>query len=327
MSKVHKILVVGAGQLGSRHLQALSKIALPVEIEVLDPFPASLTVARSRFDEMLPNPLVQGVRYLSDAEGVSTHIDFAIVATNADVRADVVRALLGRGEIRHMLLEKVLFQKLADHADIRALFELHGVKAWVNHPRRMFPVYQEVRAWLAGAREVSYQLNGGGWGLACNGLHFIDHLAFLTGEQNLVLSGAGLHDTTIPSKRQGFIEFSGALHGRLGPHPFALHCHAEPAPVLLTVSSEQASLVVDEAKGSVRFATKEGGWTWTERLEKIVRFQSELSHLVAQDVLGTGRCALPTYAEAVRLHVPFLRCLLDKLAQVDGRQYDACPIT
>ena len=43
------IKIVGAGQLGSRHLQALQSIRTPLDIHVIDPSPESLKVAEERF--------------------------------------------------------------------------------------------------------------------------------------------------------------------------------------------------------------------------------------------------------------------------------------
>ena len=44
------VLVIGAGQLGSRHLQALKLVQNDLSISVVDPFQASLDVAKERFE-------------------------------------------------------------------------------------------------------------------------------------------------------------------------------------------------------------------------------------------------------------------------------------
>ncbi|MFA6013574.1 MAG: Gfo/Idh/MocA family oxidoreductase [Gallionellaceae bacterium] len=322
-----KIVIIGAGQLGSRHLQALSKIRFPVQIEVVDTIPASLETAKIRFEEMPNNLNVRAVKYLTSIQQLSKNIDFAIIATNADVRADVVRALLRLCDVQNILLEKVLFQKPDDYLQIYELLQEKNVKAWVNHPRRQFPFYKQLKNQLAGSKQISYQLQGGGWGLACNGLHMIDHLAFLSGESTLEISGAGLNPSIIQSKRKGFVEFSGALHGQVGHHPFSLYCHQELSPETITICSDNLNVIVDEANGWIRFASKENGWKWEEKKERIISYQSELTNLVAEDVLNSGKCDLPTYDEAVKLHLPFIRCLMRHIEQVENNKHDLCPIT
>ena len=322
-----KIVIIGAGQLGSRHLQALSKISFPVQIEVVDMIAASLNTTKARFEEMPKNKNVHEVKYLMSIQELSKKVDFAIISTNADVRAEVVRGLLGSCEVQNILLEKVLFQKPEDYQEIYGLLQKKNVKAWVNHPRRQFPFYRQLKGQLTGSKQVSYQLQGGGWGLACNGLHMIDHLAFLTGEDKVEICGNQLNPAIIPSKRKGFVEFSGVLSGQVGPHPFTLFCHNEVSPETITIFSDNLNLIIDEANGWVRFASKENGWIWEEKRERIISYQSELSNKVAEDILTSGRCDLPTYDEAIKLHVPFIRCLMTHLEKTENRKYDLCPIT
>ena len=57
---MHQIAIIGAGQLGSRHLQGLAKLQLPCQVHVVDPSPKSLEVARQRFAETPPSPHVGG---------------------------------------------------------------------------------------------------------------------------------------------------------------------------------------------------------------------------------------------------------------------------
>ena len=321
------LVLVGAGQLGSRHLQALSKVSFSAKIEVVDPFPASLDIARARFNEMPANPNISGVHFYTSLSEVSQDVDLAIIATNADIRADVIRQLVSGNKVKNLVLEKVLFQKPDDYTAIQSLLESRGIKAWVNHPRRSFPFYKKLRQSLKTSSQVSYQAQGGAWGLACNGLHMIDHLAFLTGETGLELNFTGLNNGLIQSKRKGFIEVSGALSGRIGRHPFELFCHESSSPVLITICSDSLHVVIDEANNWFRLATQENNWKWTEEKEKIVYFQSELSNQFTEDILSTGQCDLPTLMEATQLHVPFVTGLLAHINRQGAEKFDSCPIT
>ncbi|NJM62856.1 MAG: alpha/beta hydrolase [Oscillatoriales cyanobacterium RU_3_3] len=58
-----------------------------------------------------------------------------------------------------------------------------GVKTWVNCPRRMQPAYHKLRQDLHGHSPITMRVVGGGWGLACNGIHFLDLAAFLFGRE------------------------------------------------------------------------------------------------------------------------------------------------
>jgi hypothetical protein len=321
------IVVIGAGQLGSRHLQALSKVNFQTTIEVVDPFEASLEVAKGRFDEMPENSAIADIRYVSSISQLSTHVDLAIIATNADVRAEVIRQLVKQCEVKNLVLEKVLFQKAEEYREIQTLLEAKNIKTWVNHPRRMFPYYAKLKELLVCSKQVSYQVQGGDWGLACNGLHFIDHLAFLTGCRGLTISTDGLNPSVIVSKRKGYFEVSGTLSGKIGAHPFVLFCHENASPVVITICADNLNAIVDEGRGFVRIATKENGWQWVEENEKVVYFQSELSSKIAEDIFETGQCDLPTFSEATELHIPFINTMLEHINRYGVDKHSACPIT
>ena len=51
---VYNIGLIGAGQIGSRHLQGLAKSTLQYKIYVVDPDEKSLSVAKIRYQEVSP---------------------------------------------------------------------------------------------------------------------------------------------------------------------------------------------------------------------------------------------------------------------------------
>ncbi len=53
----HLVLIVGCGELGSRHLQAIASSRLVQEIEVIDPRPEALELGKRRLQQILePQP-------------------------------------------------------------------------------------------------------------------------------------------------------------------------------------------------------------------------------------------------------------------------------
>ncbi|OZB49338.1 MAG: hypothetical protein B7X60_01520 [Polynucleobacter sp. 39-45-136] len=322
-----KIAIIGVGQLGSRHLQALSRLNFSAEIEVVDSSEVSIKIAKKRFAELPRNPHILGVKYLSSIAELSKSLDFTIIATNADVRASIIRELIKFCNLKYVLLEKVLFQKHDEYVEFLEIFENRQISAWVNHPRRQYPFYRELRKWVSGSEKISYHIQGGAWGLGCNGLHFIDHLAFLTGVTELELDSDDLDSTIMTSKRAGFVEFSGTLRGRMGKNTFTFFCSKSVAPMIISIYADKINVVIDESSGWIRIASKEGGWIWHERTEPIVCLQSELTNRVIEDVMETGNCELPSYADSVKLHRPFINCLKSHLESMQGLDYVSCPIT
>lgn len=321
---MYQIAIIGAGQLGSRHLQGLAKLDLECTITVIDPFQASLELSRMRFEEMPANPALRAVHYATEISALPPELDYVIVATTADVRLGVLQALLATSKVRYLLLEKVLFQRLGEYQAAAQLLALHGTLAWVNCPRRVFPLYGQVKQFFGAEPFISLSVDGGNWGLGCNSIHFLDLFGMLTGAEPHAISTAGLDEGVLQSKRKNFIEFSGTLRGRIGDARFELTSAAgSTARILVTLRSQTRSCVIDEAGGEGFFFD---GSHW-ERHSFTLPFLSQLATSIAAGILSDGVCALPTFAQSHAMHVPLLGALATHASASTGTPADYCAVT
>lgn len=322
-----KIVLIGAGQLGSRHLQGLAKSSMEISIEVVEPFEKSREVAQQRYEEIEKNPKISSIDFFESIDELSEALDVVIIATNADVRSQIIKELFSKKRVKNLILEKVLFQTVEEYVEVKKLLIETSTKCWVNHPRRMFPFYQSLKNEIKNSEQISYMVQGGAWGLGCNGLHFIDHLSFLSDSAELNIDNDFLHPHIYEAKRVNYVEFNGLLKGRIGNHIFALYSDKEYTPVTLTVTTDTLTAFIDEANGYTRIARKRNDWKWEESTQKIVYFQSELTNLLIEKIITTGSCDLPDYDEAMKLHIPFVQALLSHMENVDGQVLTLCPIT
>jgi len=90
-----KIVVAGAGQLGSRHLQALKTIAYDADVMVIDTSAESLDLARTRFDEIPVGTNNVSVSYCQGYGDLPAESDLVIVASGARARGTHCRRLVG----------------------------------------------------------------------------------------------------------------------------------------------------------------------------------------------------------------------------------------
>lgn len=304
---VARVALIGAGQLGSRHLQALAKSELPLSIDVVDPEPSAREVAASRYAEVDTSAVT--ARFLADVPK-NAEYDLAIVASSSLPRAGIVRSLLADSRVANMVLEKFLFPRLAEYDEIGRLLAEKRVNAWVNCPRRMFEDYRILRDSVCGPLHIS--VRGGMWGLACNAIHFIDLASWLTGSAFVSFDTAGLDATLRDSRRSGYVELSGTLSSRNGSgSELSLHamCGSD-APHLIQITAPDSQFLIDES-GAVMTTWKNGGGWRGETSVFHVRFQSELSQVFARDILLDGKCALPSFAESSAMHKGLLTALID----------------
>ena len=77
LCNMYQLAVIGAGQLGSRHLQGLAKANLEAEIWVVDVSQESLNIAQSRYNEVKSDKMK--VHFITDFSKIASEkIDFAI---------------------------------------------------------------------------------------------------------------------------------------------------------------------------------------------------------------------------------------------------------
>jgi predicted dehydrogenase len=318
------IALIGAGNIGTRHLQALVRLGAGTRIVVVDPAPESRALAAARAAEVGLGGVE--LEYLDEPTKIAGPLDVAIVATSSDVRRAVVEALFATARPRHLVLEKVLFQRRDDYAAVQALVDDAGARAWVNCPRRLWPGYAALRDRVAGAARLQLTVSGGDWGLASNAVHFLDLLAFLGGDG----SGAWQVGTALAdrarrdSRRPGFRELTGTLVASAGDERRAVltSLAAGTAPLGIEVLTERGRYLVREGEQRILSSEAASQWAWRED-PFVMAYQSQLSDGVVRALLDTGGCALTPLDESTRIHLPLIDALCAFFDSEDG----TCPIT
>lgn len=327
LPKSFKILLVGAGNVGSRHLQALKAVNIPLKIFVVDPSAKSLQFAKERYDSAPAEKLSHGIKYYEEIPDEESPIDLAIIATCSDIRAEIIRKLFKKSKVRFLVLEKLLFGKREDYDSIGKLIKKAGTKTWVNCPRRMMSFYNNLQPEFLG-RTIFYNAVWSGYDLATNAIQCLDHMVFLTGSDDFTIDTDGLDKQTVPSKRRGFLEFTGALrvlfkNGSIGD----VVCFREGSvPVVVQFNCDQVRYVVRETESKAWISRATNNWKWSEIKAPLI-FQSRLTTQLAEDILTKGTCQLPIYEDSKKIHLQLLEPLLKFLNKHSIKKYNYFPFT
>jgi len=322
------IAVIGAGQLGSRHLQGILKSKLSLNVFVVDPFQGSLDTAKVRAGEIAHH---HNITFHSTIDVLPEQLDFVLIASNADKRSEITKSLLENKKVTNLVLEKVLFQKLEDYQYIENILEKYQVKTWVNHPRRSQLFYKELRQLLKDEKKLEFSFFGGNWGLACNGLHMLDIISYLTDSPIQNISTQHLDSKILESKRAGNIEITGTLMGTTeNNNRFSItstYSEETVHPLSLTINTAKKRFFVQEGLTCflVESSIRNGFKPETKSFPLI--FQSDLSDQLVTDILTNQQCDLPTYAEAKSTHTIFITEILDFYNRTTQQKVSICPIT
>ncbi|MBF0405895.1 MAG: hypothetical protein HQM10_00970 [Candidatus Riflebacteria bacterium] len=323
-----KIILVGAGQLGSRYLQGLAKLNFPVSIDVVEPSSAAIETAKTRYDEIKNPSFERELNFFKSLDEIKKSYDLAIFTTNSDVRANLTKTLLNRSEVQKIIFEKVVFQRIKDFEEIGLLLDKHRIEAFVNFPRRAFPIFIKLKELIKKSEKVSFSVFGNNWGLACSCLHFFDTLAFLSGENDFEVDLSGLDKIVHPSRRENFIELTGEMRGtQPGGHKIFLYSqNVSPSPFVTHVFTESVNAVLDESTGLARISTLEKGWIWEETQHKLI-YQSDLTPVIVTDIINNRTIPLTRYSQAFSIHRPVISSIQDFVEKISGKNYGYCPIT
>jgi len=320
-------LIIGAGQLGSRHLQGLLKFETHQQkIFVLDTSPDSLVTAKLRAGEIKHNHKIE---FITDWNNLPKEFDLVIVATNADIREVVVTKLLNNYRMKFLILEKVLFQSIDSLQRAAGLINENQVKVWVNHPRRIFQSYIELKKQLFLGQPKNFHITGGNWGLGCNTLHFIDLFVFLSGSQVKSIHADWVDSTILKSKREGFVEFTGCITGELhdGSTFQISSLKGDISGVKIAIFENADRYIIQESGTPQIISMKKENQFKPEFYPFTMEFQSGLTTTIANDIFCDESCHLPTYSEAMHTHKIFIASLLQKYNTITGLNSKVLPIT
>lgn len=324
---MRNVCIIGAGELGSRHLQGVLKYPEQLSIFVLDTSQSSLDLSQKRASEIAHN---HKIVYSVTWNELPFDLEIAIIATSANVREGIVSKLLTHYNVRFLILEKVLFQSLDSYSKIGHLITSKKIKAWVNHPRRMYAHYKTLKSELTlDSTNKLYTAAGGNWGLGCNALHFIDLFSFLDNSKVNTIEINWVDNTVFESRRKGFVEFTGTILGELenGSKFVISSLEGTSSPVTLLIASSINRWLIQEGGTSyLQHASLTNGFK-SSTINVSQFFQSDLTKLLIHDLLNSGDCELPTYEEAQQSHLHFINALLKKYNEVTGEKSLICPIT
>ncbi len=313
-----KVAIIGLGNIGKRHLQALVKTEITMNIYCVD-------IRELGLDDMEITELGKdkAVAFLSNIKELPKKIDLAIIATTSAVRKAAYDALVDGRNVEYVIFEKVLFQKISDYKPVLDSLQEKGIKAWVNCGRRESKLWNDVKTILAEEKEFEFHMSGGRWGLCCNGIHMLDVIAFLDGTNSIHIDSFTHFGEPVDSKRAGFYEIYGTMCGHaLRCINWSISSYDNDSLAEITIYSENYTIKIYESECRIIVKAKIKKWE-EERKEYAPEYVSVQMTKIAEKILNNGDCKLTGYEESMGLHMDMLEWLMP----VFGGNAGTCPIT
>ena len=142
-----KILLIGSGNVGSRHLQSILKLNINTSIYVVEKSKKSTNTAQQRCKEIKQNKKIIYLNFYLNLSSINDtkYFDFCIIATSSDTRLIALKDVIKKFNIKYLILEKVLFQNTLECDLAYDLIKKNNVKSWVNCHRREIPSWIKLK--------------------------------------------------------------------------------------------------------------------------------------------------------------------------------------
>lgn len=319
---MYKILLIGLGNIGLRHLESLAKLNFKFDIYVYDIDKHNTQKAKDIWeDEQLNFKLNNKIYICTNYKKLPKEIDLTIVSTLSSNRDIIIHdVLIVNGIIcKYWIIEKLLGQ--SEHQINSILGLLKNCKAWVNTPRRVMPWYKEIKKILPKKEKLKCVLEGYDWGIACNSIHFIDLFCWLTEEEILSFDNSNLDKFWKESKREGFYEVTGKLNVNL----------SQGSSLSLISSKQIKGLKVKILTRNNNFILdfKDGIFTNGKDVKLYGNdiLISDLTKDVVSSILLKDKCELPTLEVSARHHKLFIKSLIEHWNIIHDTDLKYIPIT
>lgn len=300
------ILLIGAGRMGLRHLRGLTDLG--GNVHVVDLRPEVEEEIHSAAEKYQLGSEIQFHRSLEKVPFEKVKFDGAILSATARGRLERFVEVAGHG-IRNVLIEKPMEQSRTRFRKIIEVARKNNVQVRCDHYRRTLPFFAGLRE-EGGPFHIS--VSGGAFGLAVNGVHWLDFAVWLSQAKKAKMLFGELDTKPIGSGRgPDFRDFGGQglFAFEDGSRLFLSSSAGSSAPVVATITQPGKLYIIDQEKdlaityernpASSKPAYLYGADYSRKEVSGIERTQLwEITKRWIRWLKGQGECHLPSLDEA-----------------------------
>lgn len=294
-----KILIIGLGRVGVRHLEGVMKLNTLSQIDCVEIDPQKIKNALSliAIDKKIK------INFYKNFDFIEKNYEFLILATTADIRLDILKIIIKKSKIKFIIFEKVLAQS-QEHLSQFITLSNNFKKSWVNTPMGQTELYKKLKEIIniSSVKEVTFSNFRG---LACNAIHLIDFLSSWKNMLPIKINSKDLNRNWFRAERSGFYDIYGKLEifykdktklTLVSPNkPDVYHCKVLTDKNVWTLVEKENSFFSDNG----------------EKYYGKVNFQSEMTNIIIEEIQNTGNCNLPTLEWSIKCHAILIESLLE----------------
>lgn len=321
-----KICLIGCGNVGSRHLQAIAKLDFAINVDIVEPFSESIQRGKKRLDEIKYDIDSHVFSWHKDIQELKDKPDLTIVATTATGRAELLCKLTDKGHSR-FLIEKMVCQSNDEYEKILSKFHEKNVKAWVNTNPRCFSSYQKLKEIFEDSDNIHFSVTASNVSaLGTNTIHYMDLFAYFTNDYDITMNGDLLINEIFPNKHGSHLmEFAGTVVGKIknGSSISLSFLPSDKLPTIVNIVGKEKHLLIDETNQKILDMVNHEN----EKFSFSYEHASTITTKISQEILQRDSCELTTIENSYILHKEIFRIFNLHVNKITGQQMELCPIT
>ncbi len=295
----NKVAIIGIGNIGRRHLQAVCNDSVCKEVFGYDIRPQAIEDTKKFIEDHGINHTP--IRLISSGEEFFGNIDhhtIVIIASTANGRVAHFEGVLSF-KPKAVIVEKPLCQAEMEYKKILALSKKYKVPVYVDFHRHMYDEYQQIAAYLKKSRLRFIHTTTWG-GMACNGIHVLELITWLAGAREYKIL-----DYTKPriynTKRKGFKDFEGSVVFSINKNIIcSVSATDKESLETYDIAASDRQYFINESVSRINIVDKKGK---QEEEAMNVLFLSQITGKVVKDIIkGAQHVKLPRIEETFLAH-------------------------
>ena len=322
---VKNLVVIGCGNIGSRHLQALTKLPFNTHVEIVDPDLNSHKIAQSRLDEVnYDKQKHEFYWHTSISELKQKNNDLVIIATTAINRISILEQLLLLNNSK-FLIEKMVCQSVKEYEKLLELLKKFNARGWVNTCLRYFSSWRKIKEQIDMSKPLYVSVIASNVSaLGTNAIHYLDLFSWFIDDYKIKLDGNFLINELFPNKRGvDLVEFAGTLIAKNSNNSSISLTFLPDTKIPNTVS------VVNGSNHIFINETDQTGFNITKNQELEFEFEhvSSTTSKIVSDIILKDDCILTTVENSFYLHREIINIFNNHIKKLTNKQLEQCPIT
>jgi hypothetical protein len=293
-----KILIIGTGNIGKRHLQAISNLDIDYSISCYDISEESLNSVHKFIKEN--NLEMKNLKLENNLDTLLSEVDkktIIVIASTVNGRKEILKNTIEKDPLA-IIVEKPVSQTDEDYLEIIKLNKEKEIPIYVNFSRHAYPDYQNILKNIKEEKLSGFISFFPNVGFGCNGSHILDLAVWLSGAKDYEITDSKV-TSTFESKREGFSDFSGSLTLKLAETNCIINIGNFDTLPSIELTSENKTIKIIESLGK-KITIEQGKDPKVEDFYSVPC--SKMTDKVIQDILNKRKPNLPTLSESYLAH-------------------------